>query len=160
MILISIKKLFQIHDDTKGTNTFKIFQVPIGNSKCVETFKFHNDVPILKYFQKSLSIFCFSILASAFVGIKQIKNTDAISLGIEEYLKSKLGNRINFENAILKEENKIKGEPKFHYILRKYKKKGSYDILKDMGENVTLVQLMDSLGNVNLDISVVGVIGY
>ena len=43
-----------------------------------------------------------------------------------------------------------------HYSLRKYKKKGSYDILTDISENVTLVQLMDSLGNVNHDINVVG----
>ena len=43
-----------------------------------------------------------------------------------------------------------------HYSLRKYKNKGSYDILTDISENVTLVQLMDSLGNVNHAISVVG----
>ena len=30
------KKLFQRHDDTKDYNTFKIFQFPIGNTKCVE----------------------------------------------------------------------------------------------------------------------------
>ena len=77
------KKLFQIHDDTQDTNTFKIFQVPIGSSKCVETFKFHNDAPILKYFQKSLNICCFIILLSAFDSIKQIKSANAISLRIE-----------------------------------------------------------------------------
>ena len=33
---------------------------------------------------------------------------------------------------------------------------GSYDILTDISEHVTLVQLMDYLGNVNHDISVVG----
>ena len=33
---------------------------------------------------------------------------------------------------------------------------GDYKILEDISENVTLVQLMDSLGNVNNDISVVG----
>ena len=69
---------------------------------------------------------------------------------------SKVGNRIDFENAILKNENKIKREPKVHYILRKYKKKGSYDILTNISENVTLVQLMDSLENINHAISVVG----
>ena len=37
------KKRFQSHDDAQDTNSFKLFQVPIGNSKCVETFKFHND---------------------------------------------------------------------------------------------------------------------
>ena len=46
------KKLFQRHDDTKDTNTFKIFHAPIRNSKFVETFKFENDSPILRYFQK------------------------------------------------------------------------------------------------------------
>ena len=33
---------------------------------------------------------------------------------------------------------------------------GSYDILKDISEHVTLVQLMNSLGNVNHAISAVG----
>ena len=45
-------KPFQIHDNTQDTNTYKNFQVPIGNAECVETFKFHNDAPILKYCQK------------------------------------------------------------------------------------------------------------
>ena len=56
------KKLSQSHDDKQYTNTYKIFPVPIGNSKCVETFKFHNDAPILKYCQKSLNSWCFSSL--------------------------------------------------------------------------------------------------
>ena len=43
-----------------------------------------------------------------------------------------------------------------HYSLVKYKNIGSYDILTDIGENVTLFQLMDSLDNVNHAISVVG----
>ena len=43
-----------------------------------------------------------------------------------------------------------------YYIPRKYKNKGSYDILTDTSENVTLVQLMNYLENVNYDISVVG----
>ena len=43
-----------------------------------------------------------------------------------------------------------------YYILSKYKKNGSYDVLTDISEHVTLVQLMDSLGNVNHAISVVG----
>ena len=37
----------------------------------------------------------------------------------------------------------------------KYKQTGSYDILKDISEKFTLVQLMESLGSVNRDISVV-----
>ena len=43
-----------------------------------------------------------------------------------------------------------------HYKLIKYKKMGDYKILVDISENFTLVQFMDSIGNVNHDISVVG----
>ena len=32
----------------------------------------------------------------------------------------------------------------------------AFDILNDISENVTLVQLMDSIGNVNHSISIVG----
>ena len=41
------------------------------------------------------------------------------------------------------------------YNLIKYNKKGPYNILEDISENVTLVQLIDSLGNLNHTISVV-----
>ena len=30
------RKIFQRHDKTQDTNTFKIFEVTIGNSKCVK----------------------------------------------------------------------------------------------------------------------------
>ena len=43
-----------------------------------------------------------------------------------------------------------------HYNLIKYNKKGLYKILEDISEYVTLVQLIDLLGNVNHAISVVG----
>ena len=65
-----------------------------------------------------------------------------------------MGNCIDFENVILKNEKK--GEHKMYYILMKYKQMGSYDILIEISENVTLAQLMDSLVNLNHSISVVG----
>ena len=37
-----------------------------------------------------------------------------------------------------------------------WKKNDAFDILNAISENVTLVQLMDSLGNLNLDINIVG----
>ena len=49
-----------------------------------------------------------------------------------------------------------KGEARVHYKLMKYKKMGDYKNLEDISANVTLVQLMDSLGSVNHAISVVG----
>ena len=51
---------------------------------------------------------------------------------------------------------KIKCEPIVYYSLKKYKNMDSYDILTDISEHVSLVQLMNSLVNVNRDISVVG----
>ena len=96
MSLISIKKLFQSHDDTQDINTFECFQVPIGNAKCVESFKFRNDAPIIKYCQKSLNSCCFSSLASSFANINHNNAANAISLHMKESLKSEVGNRIDF----------------------------------------------------------------
>ena len=46
------KKLFQNHDKDQETDSFRIFQVPIGNAKVVKSFVFHKDAPILSYLQK------------------------------------------------------------------------------------------------------------
>ena len=96
------KKLFQSHDDTQGNNTFKIFQVPIGNAKCVESFKFRIDAPIINYCQKSLNVCCFSSLASDFSSINSNNAANSVSIRVEESLKSEVGNRIDFENDILR----------------------------------------------------------
>ena len=71
-------------------------------------------------------------------------------------MKSEVRNCIHFATDIMQKRKINKGETRVHYSLIKYKKKGEYDILKNISANVTLVQLMDSLGNVNRDISVVG----
>ena len=75
---------------------------------------------------------------------------------IEESLKIEVGNRIDFANDILKSDKINEGESMVHYSLIKYKQKGLYESLEDISENVTLVQLMDSIGNVNHAFSVVG----
>ena len=67
-----------------------------------------------------------------------------------------MGNCIDFANDILKNKKINIGEAKVHYNLIKYKKRGLYTILENISKHVTLVQLMDSLVNVNNDISVVG----
>ena len=66
-----------------------------------------------------------------------------------------MGHRIDFINAILKNK-KNKGEQKVYYSLRKYEKMGSFDIFIDISEHVTLIQLMDYLGNVSRAITFVG----
>ena len=71
-------------------------------------------------------------------------------------MKIEVGNRIYLENYILKNEKELKSKPRVYYSLSKYKKMGSYDILTEISEHISLVQLMDSLGNLNHAISVVG----
>ena len=71
-------------------------------------FNFHSDAPMLKYRKKFSNSCYFSILASDFASIKQNKATDAISLSIEQPLNIKVGNSIEFANAILKNEKTLK----------------------------------------------------
>ena len=60
------------------------------------------------------------------------------------------------EEQAAKFELLFRDEPKVHYNLIKYKKMHEYKITKNISENVTLVKLMDSLGNANHSMSVVG----
>ena len=56
--------------------------------KIVESFKFQNDAPILKYCQKSLNSCCFSSLASAFAGINHNNATNAISFSKDYFMRN------------------------------------------------------------------------
>ena len=69
-----------------------------------------------------------------------------------------MGNRIYFANSILKNEKKLKGKQRVYDSLRIYKNMGSYDILTDISEYVSLVHFMDYFDNVNHAISVLGYI--
>ena len=60
-----------------------------------------------------------------------------------------------FSNDILKNNKRNKGEARVFKMI-KYKKKGLYNILKDISVNFYLVKLMDSSGIVNNYSSVVG----
>ena len=56
----------------------------------------------------------------------------------------------------MKNRRKIKGEQNLRYNLTIWKKNNGFDILNDIIEDVTLVQLIDLLENGNHDISIVG----
>ena len=58
-------------------------------------------------------------------------------------------NRIDFTNDIKRKKLLHKGEHYLRYDMKK-QKKGDFDILDDISENVTLVQLMDTLRNMIL----------
>ena len=97
-------------------------------------------------------------MESAFESINQTKSTNDISKCIEESLKSKFGfrNCIDFANAVLKNQKRCICEQLLYYNMNKYNQKGSFDILNDTRKHVTLVKLMDTIGNMNNYISVVG----
>ena len=95
----------------------------------MESFKFQNDAPILKYCQKTLNSCCFSSLASSFANINPFNAVNAISMRIEESLKSEVGNCIDFANDILKNKKKNVGAARVHYKLIKYKKMREYKFL-------------------------------
>ena len=73
---------------------------------------------------------CFSSLASAFASINQFNAGNAISMRIEESLRSEVGNRIDFANDILKNKKKNVGASRVHYKLIKYKKMREYKFCK------------------------------
>ena len=50
--------------------------------------------------------------------------------------------RIKFENSILVDKERKKGENILHYKLKQWKKIGSFDILKNISEHVMLLQFM------------------
>ena len=56
----------------------------------------------------------------------------------------------------MKNSRRIKGEQNLQYNLNIWKKNDAFDILNEINEDGTLVQLVDSLGNFNPDISIVG----
>ena len=56
----------------------------------------------------------------------------------------------------MKNRRRRKGEQNLQYNLTQRKKNDAFDILNEIIEDVTLVQLMDSLGNLNRAISILG----
>ena len=118
---------------------------------------FHTDAAILNFCQKTFNSCCFSSLGSAFYSNKNFKAANDISILIKESLKSEVGNRIDFENEIMLNRKINKDKARVHYKLMKYKKMNEYKMLEDISANFTLVQLMDSLGNVIHAISIVGI---
>ena len=97
-------------------------------------------------------------MASAFDSINKTNTKNSISKCIGESLTSQVSfsNCIDLSNAAVRNPKKVKDEQKIYYNLNIYRNKGSFNILNNISEHVTLIQLMDYLGNANHAISVVG----
>ena len=63
---------------------------------------------------------------------------------------------ISFYTDIMKYKVRMPDEQHLQYNNNKWIEQGNFDILHDISQNVTLVQLMDSVGNVNHAMSIVG----
>ena len=64
-------------------------------------------------------------------------------------------NRIHFDNDIMTSKMHLKGEHHLRYHLKIWNKKGAFGIINDISENIYLVQVMDTLVNMNHAISIV-----
>ena len=56
----------------------------------------------------------------------------------------------------MKNKLRHKGEHHLRYNMKKWRKKGAFDILNGISEIFTLVKLIDTLGNLNHAISILG----
>ena len=100
-----------------------------------------------------------SSLASDFHCINDNRDVPALENNIVELFtleKENCKNIIHFDNAIMPNRRKIKCEHNLRYNLTIRRKNDDSDILNGISENFTLVQLMDSLRNLNHDIVIVG----
>ena len=98
-------------------------------------------------------------MASAFHFIGDNRSATSLVNEIEESLTlqtEKIYSRIHFSDYIMKNRRKNKVVQNLQYNLNILKKSDAFDILNDISEDVTLVQLMGSLGNVNNAISILG----
>ena len=139
--------------------TYQIFRLPIGNAKITRKVQFHPEAPVMKYHQNTSNSCCLSSLESPFHCISDNRAVPAIVSSIEEswtLQTENCKNRIHFANDNMKNRRKIKGEYNQRYNMTTRKKNYAFDILNDMNENVTFVQLMDSLGNLNHAINILG----
>ena len=132
-------------DDTK---IFQIFGGPIGNKKITRKLQFHLAAPVMKYHQNTYNSCCLSSLASTFQCINDNRAVIALVNGIEESLILQTENYkdiIHFANTIMKNIRKKQGEHNLRYNLTIWRENDAFDILNDISENVTLIQLMDHI---------------
>ena len=113
----------------------------------------------MKYHQNTSNSCCFSSLASEFTAPWEHAAARTIELQIEEPFNCQyIGyqDRINF--AISKMIYRVinGGEHSLYCKITQWKKKGSFDIHHDTSKNANLVQLMDTVGNINHAVSIFG----
>ena len=118
---------------------------------------FYNFDPTLEYKQDYSNIFCFVSLASTlnvsgeFVAMREIVGQTKASLVCQS--KGYSG-EVKFANNIMIDKEQDKVDHNLHMNIKRWKVKGRFDILNDNIKNITLVQLVDKVGNVNHSVSI------
>ena len=80
---------------------------------------------------------------------------NSIATHISSPITGDILDRAMFANAIMTDRKRRKGEQRMLYKLEDWKKIGTFGIMNNISKYVTLVQLMDSVGNMNIAVSVV-----
>ena len=81
----------------------------------------------------------------------------AIASHIQKYLtcfEKGYDSRMSYDNAIMTDKFRNKYDKKFHCRLKQWKRSYEFDILSEMSEYVTLVQLTLNLGNVRHSVTI------
>ena len=124
---------------------YQEFGVTIGTAKMTKKVQFRTEAPLIKYQQNSSNSCCLNSLESEFHCIGDNTAVSELVNLIEESLTPQteiFRSRIHLANYIMKNRRKIKGEQNLQYNLTIWKKNNDFDILNDISEDVTLVQLI------------------
>ena len=110
----------------------------------------------MAYQQHDQNSCCFSSLSSELKAPNQCSDANSITTGISSSLTDEIFGSLMFSNAILEDKQNKKGYQNLRYKLEQWKKIGTFDILNNISECLTLFHLIDSVGNAKHAVSVVG----
>ena len=136
-----------------------VFHVPIGIANNTEMHDVHTHAPKIEYVQDDKNTCVLSNMDSDLFAVNEHVAENAVMSRLSWYLSCDtvdFMNRINFNIDILTYRVIKKGEQWCHYNLVQWNNKGSFDILNNVGDHVTLFQLEYSAGNVNHAFSITG----
>ena len=121
--------------------------------------EFRPKAPHLKYYQNYSNSCFFVSLSYTFIASGENNSARSVVMRIEEWLHFQCKGYkdiIVFYNSIMKYHVRNPGDQRLHYNIKKEIKQCSFDILRDISENITLVQFMETVGNVNDAVIIVG----
>ena len=153
------KNIYKKHIPRKPEIIWITFFVPIGSSKEPIKFEIYLDSPTLEYQHNDWNGCCYGSLASDFVLSEDLVFAKEIKMQINKslsYTFHEYIDRIIFSNEIMVDKERNKGEHRLRYKSELWNKIGSFDIMNDISEHVTLVKLMNSLGNLDHAVNLVG----